>query len=281
MSTNEPPPEQPVPPPSGGYGEAPPPPPPTGGYGEVPPPPPPPAPPGGSGGYSVGNAFSYGWTKFTQNIGQILVAVLVLVGVVIVIQVVGFFIGRAVACDPEVSYNSSTGSMKIDDCGGIFVAQNIVSWIFSLISWVISMIIGAGIVRAALDITEGKELDPKTILTPRKLGDVVVASLLIGIATFVGIILLVIPGLLVMFFTSYTLYFLMDREDLGAIDAIKASFEFTKNNAGNVILWFLISLVAWVIGACLCGIGLIVAVPVVLIGTAYTYKTLNNEPVAA
>jgi uncharacterized membrane protein len=245
------------------------------------PPPPPPAPPGGSGGgYSVGNAFSYGWTKFTQNIGQILIAVLVLVGVVIVIQVVGFFIGRAVACDPEVSYNSSTGSMKIDDCGGIFVAQNIVSWIFSLISWVISMIIGAGIVRAALDITEGKELDPKTILTPRKLGDVVVASLLIGIATFVGIILLVIPGLLVMFFTSYTLYFLMDREDLGAIDAIKASFEFTKNNAGNVILWFLISLVAWVIGACLCGIGLIVAVPVVLIGTAYTYKTLNNEPVA-
>jgi uncharacterized membrane protein len=280
MSTNEPPPEQPVPPP-GGYGEAPPPPPPppTGGYGGTTPPPPP-APAGGASGYSVGNAFSYGWTKFTQNIGQILVAVLVLVGVLIVIQAVGFFIGRAVACEPEVSFTNN-GAVDVDDCSGIFVLQNIVSWVFSLISWVISMIIGAGIVRAALDITEGKDLDPKTILTPRRLGEVVVASLLIGIATFVGFILLVIPGRLVMFFTSYTLYFLMDKEELGAIDAIKASFEFTKTNAGNVLLWFLVSVVAWVIGACLCGIGLVVAVPVVLIGTAYTYKTLNNEPVAA
>ncbi|KQW46916.1 hypothetical protein ASC77_17100 [Nocardioides sp. Root1257] len=282
MSTNEPPPEQPAPPPSGEYGEAPPPPPPpTGGYGQVPPPPPP-APPGGTGGYSVGNAFSYGWTKFTQNVGQILIAVLVLVGVLIVIQAIGFFLGRAAACDPQLTYNSSTGETHLDTCnGGIFVVQNIISWIFSLISWVISMIIGAGIVRAALDITEGKELDPKTILTPTKLPEVIVASLLIGVATFVGFILCVIPGLLIMFFTSYTLYFLMDKQELGAIDAIRASFEFTKNNAGNVILWFLLSVVAWLVGACLCGIGLIVAVPVILIGTAYTYKTLNNEPVAA
>ena len=84
-----------------------------------------------------------------------------------------------------------------------------------------------------------------------------------------------------MFFTSYTLYFLMDREEMGAVDAIKASFDFTKDNAGNVILWFLLSVLAWFVGALLCGVGLIVAIPVVLIGTAYTYKTLNNEPVAA
>ena len=108
----------------------------------------------------------------------------------------------------------------------------------------------------------------------------IIASLVTGIATFVGLVLCVIPGLLVMFFTSYTLYFLMDREELGAIDAIKASFEFTKKHAGNVILWFLVSIAAWFVGALLCGIGLIVAVPVVLIGTAYTYKTLNGETVA-
>lgn len=274
MSTNEPPPPPPPPPPSGPV-------PPTGGYGEAPPPPPPPAPAGGAGGYSVGNAVNYGWAKFTQNLGQILLAVIVLVGVLIVIQLVGYFVGRAVACDPEVSYNATTGSVKVDNCGGIFTLQNTVSWIFSLISWVISMIIGAGIVRAALDITEGKELDPKTILTPTKLGEVIIASLLIGIATFVGFILCIIPGLLVMFFTSYTLYFLMDKPQLGAVDAIKASFEFTKANAANVIVWFLVSVVAWFIGALLCGVGLIVAVPVILIGTAYTYKTLNNEPVAA
>ena len=38
------------------------------------------------------------------------------------------------------------------------------------------------------------------------------------------------------------------------MDAIRASFDFTKNNAGNVILWFLISPVAWFVGAA-CGVG--------------------------
>jgi hypothetical protein len=256
MSTNEPPPEQPVPPPSGGYGEAAPPPPPTGGYGEVPPPPPPGyagAPPVGGGPYSASTAWSYGWKKFTGNLGSILIAILVLVGVQIVFQVVSYFV--------RDSY--------------------IVSFLIGLASWIVSMIIGAGIVRGALDITEGRELDPKTLLTPQKLGEVIVASVLIGIATFIGFILLVIPGLLVAFFTSFTLYFLMDKPELGAIDAIKASFEFTKNNAGNVIVWFLLSLVTYVVGFCLCGVGLIAAIPVIILGTAYTYKTLNNEPVAA
>ena len=263
MSTNEPP-----PPPYESYGESTPPP---------PPPPVPPAPPGGAGGYSVGNAFSYGWNKFTANLGQILVAVLVLVGALIVLQIIGFVVANAAACDPKINLNTG----EVDDCGGFFSLQFFLQWGFSLVSWIVSMIVGAGIVRAALAITEGRDLDPAEIIKPHKLGDVVVASLLIGIATFVGFILCVIPGLLVMFFTSYTLYFLMDREQLGAIDAIKASFDFTKNNAGNVILWFLLSVVAWFVGALLCGIGLIVAIPVVLIGTAYTYKTLNGEPVAA
>jgi uncharacterized membrane protein len=35
------------------------------------------------------------------------------------------------------------------------------------------------------------------------------------------------------------------------------------------------------IGAILCGIGLIVAAPVVLIATAYTYKKFTNQAVAA
>lgn len=227
--------------------------PPSGGYGAPPPPPPPPAPPQGAGGYSAGTAWSFGWNKFTANLGSILIAVLVLVAVQVVVQLVSYFVGDSL----------------------------ILRWIISLAGWVLSMIIGAGLVRGALDITEGRELDPKTLLTPNRLGEVIVASLLISIATFVGLILCVIPGLLVAFFTSFTLYFLMDRADLGAIDAIKASFQFTKNHAGNVIVWFLLCLATYIVGFLLCGVGLIAAIPVILIGTAYTYKTLNGQPVAA
>src|SRR6478736_2497329 len=229
MSTNEPPPEQPPPP----------------SYGETP--------PAGAGGYSVGTAWKYGWDKFVANVGQVLIAVLVLFAVNVGLSILGRLVSDSL----------------------------IVTWVFSLISWIISMIIAAGIVRFALDITEGKALNAATLLTPHKLGEVIVASLIVGILTFVGLILCVIPGLLVMFFTSFTLYFLMDKPELGAIDAIKASFDFTKANAGTVIVWFLLSIATWFVGALLCGVGLIVAIPVVLIGTAYTYKTLNGEPVAA
>ena len=233
MSTNEP----PMPPAGGDY------------YGT--PPPPPSAPPGG-GSYSAGTAWSYGWNKFVANVGQVLIAVLVLVAVQIVFQAI---------------------SWTLRD-------QPVLTFLLGLVSWVISMIIGAGIVRFALDITEGKQLNAATLLTPHRLGEVVIASVIISVLTFVGLILCVLPGLAVMYFTSFTLYFLMDRPELGAIDSIKASFEFTKDNAGSVILWFLLSIGTWVVGALLCGIGLIVAIPVVLIGTAYTYKTLNNQPVA-
>ncbi len=256
MSTNEPPPEQPghTPPADGPPAPPPPPPPPLppGGYG-APPPPAAAGPGAATGDYNVGTAFSYGWNKFTQNLVPILIAIIVLVVVQIAISALSYVVSDSL----------------------------LLRWLFNLVAWVVSMIIGAGIVRGALDITEGKPLDVATLLTPTKLGDVIVVSVLTGIATFIGLILCILPGLAVMFFTSFSLYFLMDRPEIGAVDAIKASFEFTKNNAGNVIVWFLLSLAAWIVGALLCGIGLLVAVPVVLIGTAYTYKTLSGQSVAA
>ena len=216
--------------------------------------PPPPAGPGGAGAYSVGTAWKYGWDKTISNFGQVILAVLALFAVQVALNLISY---------------------AVDD------DNFIVRGLFGLASWVLSLIIGAGIVRYALDVVEGRQLRAATIFTPEKLGDVVVVSVLTGIATFIGLLLCVIPGLLVAYFTSFALYFLMDKPELGAIDAIKASFHFTKDNAGNVILWFLISLATAFVGALLCGVGLLLAIPVVLIGTAYTYKTVNNEPVAA
>lgn len=267
MSTNEPPPDQPPPPP-------------TGGYGEAPPPPPPPAPPAGGNGYSLGNALSYGWTKFQANFGQIIVAVLVLVGVVAVVQIVGYVISNAVQCEPEVHINSA-GQLVGNDCsGGLFALSTFVSLLFSAASFIVSMIISAGIIRFALDITEGRELNPKVLLSTDRLVPVIVASLIVGIATFVGLVLCILPGIIVIFLTQYTLYFLIDK-DMAPVDAIKASVAFTTQNLGNVLIWYIVGGIVALVGFAICFVGAIVSVPVVIIGTAYTYKTLNNEPVAA
>ena len=62
---------------------------------------------------------------------------------------------------------------------------------------------------------------------------------------------------------------------------MKASFNFVKDHLGDVFILFIVSYVAYAIGGAICGIGLLVAVPVVTIATAFTYKKLTNQAVAA
>ncbi len=66
---------------------------------------------------------------------------------------------------------------------------------------------------------------------------------------------------------------------MGAVDAIKASYELvTQNLAHTLVYWLLASLIT-LVGACLCGLGLLVAIPVALVGYAYTYRRLQSQPV--
>ncbi len=75
------------------------------------------------------------------------------------------------------------------------------------------------------------------------------------------------------------MYFILDQ-DLGAWESIKASFSFVKDNIGNLLLLLILTWIALFVGALLCGLGLFVAVPVVVIAQAYAYKMLRGQPVA-
>ena len=270
MSMNEPPPPGQAPPP--------PPPPPTGGYGETPPPPPPaPSYGGGDGsGYSLGNALSYGWAKFQANMGQILVSAVVLVVGLGVVAVLGTLVMNALTTDASCSVKN--GSLTCTDGTGFFgrlLLQSLLSAVLLVVAW----IIGAGLVRASLNVTEGRPFLFSDVIKTDKLGSVVVASVIIAVATFVGTLLCYLPGLVVGFATSYTLYFIVDK-DMAPIDAIKASVNFVKDNLAATIVWYIVGGLIAAVGFLVCVVGALVSVPVVLLGTAYTYKTLNHEPVA-
>jgi len=271
MSTNEPPPEQ-IPPP-------PPPPPPAGGYGEAPPPPPPPAPAYGGGdstGYSLGNALSYGWAKFQANTAQIIMSALILVVVLVVVGVLGSVVMGALTTDASCSVKD--GSLTCDDGTGFFgrlILQSLLSALVLVFAW----IVGAGLVRASLNVTAGRPFLFSDVVKTDNLGSVVVASLIIAVATFVGTIMCYLPGLVVGFATSYTLFFIIDK-NMAPVDAIKASVMFVKDNLANTIVWYVVGGLVAAVGFVICVVGALVSVPVVLLGTAYTYKTLNHEPVA-
>lgn len=221
------------------------------------------APPAATGGASVGDAFNYGWQKFQQNVGPILVTVLVLLVISFVIQ---FFIQFVVLASVA---NDSTGLL-----GFILIGA------YSLIAVLLNFLIQMAIIRAGLILTEGRPLEQKDLLSTDQIGPYVIASILLSIGVGIGFILCFIPGLIVLFFGQWFGYFVLDRKQ-EPVDALKSSFTFVNENLGTVIVFFLASLLAYFIGAILCGIGLLVAIPVVVIAQAYLYKRLTGLPVAA
>ena len=225
--------------------------------------------------YSVGNAFSYAFKKFQDNLlPLILITLIILVGAA-VIQVVGNVIQAAVV-DP-VTYNFNTGQYE-GGGGGFFGIAMILSFLFGALSFVFNLVIQSGIIKGSLMLTRGRKLEFGTAFSGINWGQVIVAALIIGVMTFVGLILCILPGLLVIFFTSYALYFVIDRNQ-DAMTAIKSSFGLVKDHFGVLILFFLASLAAYIVGACLCGVGLLAAIPIVVVAQAYTFRTLTNDPV--
>jgi len=167
-----------------------------------------------------------------------------------------------------------------DTSGGTpFIVQFGLQALFMMIFFVYAQIVGAGIIRGALGITEGREFQAAEVFKFDNIGPVVVTSLITGAATFVGILLCVVPGIVIAFLTSYSLFFVVDK-NMAPMDAIKASVDFTKNNLGQTLVWYIVGGIVAEVGFLICGVGALVSIPVVLVGTAFTYKKLTGQPVA-
>lgn len=207
------------------------------------------------GDVTVGSAFNYGWEKFQKNVGPILIAMLA--------YMVGSFFIYIIAIAAISSLDA-----------GLF-GQLLIQIVFALIFGLVQM----AIIRASLQIIDGQELQLSTMFATEQLGQYILAVILVAIATGIGYVLCIIPGIIISFFAAYFGYFLLDRK-LGAVDAIKASFTFVQENLGTLVVFFLACIAAEIVGAILCGVGLFVAIPVVLIAQAYMYRRLSGGTVA-
>ncbi|HUX70230.1 MAG TPA: hypothetical protein VMV41_06955 [Cellulomonadaceae bacterium] len=259
------------PPPPGSY-----PPPPGGGYGPpgaMPPAPQPYGAPGGPQAVGIGEAFNYGWTKFTANVGPILLAVLVYGAVIAIVGGIfyGLLVASAVASANNDPYRTSSGMFGAGIGFGTIV--------FYVVIILLGYLAQAGMVRGALHVTYGRPLEFKTFFQFDNLGGVIGASLLIGLGTGVGMVLCIIPGIVFAFFAQFALYFVLDKQQ-GAVEAIRSSFSLVNKNLGTVVVLFLAVYVVQAIGFMLCGIGQLIAFPLTMIATAYLYRRMLGEPVA-
>lgn len=210
--------------------------------------------PGTGGGVATletGAAIGYGWNKFVQYIGQFIVIAIIIV----VVQVIFWAVGQGVGGG-------------VGGTGGI-----IISLMFSALSIFVSLLLQAGLVRAALAVTRGETPEPSMLFQTQGMGPYVVGALLVALLTFIGFFVFCIGALIVMFFTLFWQYFVLDR-GASAGEAISGSFNLVKNNAGTVLVF---AIVVIVLNFITCGL----AFGVTTIATAYAFKVLHNESVAS
>ncbi|MDQ0373455.1 hypothetical protein [Cellulomonas humilata] len=254
-------------PPPPAYGQAPPGayPPPAGGYGApmIQPSP-------------VGEAFSYGWKKFTQSGGLFIGAALVwFVIAAIVLTIVGAIFGGFGALLSTGNGDGPGPGLQVGFSFGWFV--------FSAAAAILGYLIQAAFIRAALDVTEGRQLSFGDFFKFVEPGPVILTALILAlISAVLGIFPIIGPlaSLVVNFLLIFVFWFVIDKH-LQPVDALKASYALVTRNLSTTVLFYLLSIAIYFAGAILCGIGLFVAVPVVLLSTAFLFKRLLGDPIAA
>ncbi|MGW6425852.1 hypothetical protein ACWF82_24530 [Nocardia sp. NPDC055053] len=210
----------------------------------------------------VGDAIGYGWDKFKNN--AVVWVAIVLIAFIIQVAI-NFLFGLGNTTDTDADGDFSIGF-------GIW------QFIGTVVSAIIGYLISAAFVRGALHETDGRKPGFGDFFKFTNVGAVILAGILVGLATGIGLVLCILPGLVIAFFTWWTMQFVIDR-DQDAITAIKSSFSAISSNAGPLLLLALALFGINIVGALLCGLGLLVTVPLTIIASTYAYRVVTGGPV--
>lgn len=276
-----PPPGDVPPPPVGGAGAMPPPPPqPSAPPPSAPPPPPPYGAPPATGGYSPVTAIQYGWAKFAKSPATLLVPALVLLVVFLVIEAVIYWILNVTLLGTHDCTRTIFGTEVDTQCGPGLAVRLLGAALSGGIATFLQAVFGAGLVKSALNVVDGREVNVGDIFSYAGKAEVVSTAAILGALSFVGTLLCYFPAIIVSFLTAFTMFYVVDK-GLSGVDAVKASVSLVTSKIGETILFYILAAVVLIVGVILCLVGLLAAVPVVLAGAAYTFRVLNNEPVTA
>lgn len=223
-----------------------------------PPPPPPPPPPGqpygggaGAAPVSVGEAVSYGWAAYWKNVGPMIVIAVVIVAIEIVFSLIG----------------TATDSVFFQI-------------VFNLIGWLLGLFLALGWFRVALEVTQGRRPEVGDVFRAEGYGPYIVASIVFGIGFFIGLLLCVIPGIIFAVVFGFYGFVAAERGNtVRPMETLQRAADITRGYRwqlfGLAIVLALINLV----GALLCGVGLLFTLGITIIAWAYTYRRLSNEPI--
>lgn len=231
-----------------------------------------------SGGSGVSEAFQYGWTKFQQNIGEIIIAIVVwFVALVVAVGVTwllaGIFLTSSVG-----TYDPQTGTYSGGSSLGFF--GFLLTWaIGAFVIFAAYFIAGVAFLRVGLLATKGDRIEKSKLFSTENLGPYILTVLLMVLVISIGSMLCYLPGLVAALFLFFAPFYALDR-GMGPMESFRASVTLVNRNLAKVIVLFIGAMIALALGYIVCFVGIIIAYPVVMIAYAYMYRQLNGEPIA-
>jgi uncharacterized membrane protein len=197
------------------------------------------------GPFSIKEAFSFGWQKTKEHFWFFLASLLAFG---IVFTVINMFVER--------------------DGADSIAAQ--------FLLYIVNALMGLGLINAVLAVCEGKVPGSSSFKTDLiSFLKFLVTQLVFSVMVFVGFLLLIIPGVIIMLRFFYTPYILLDKKG-GIGESFKESWRITKGSSWELLILFLVTVGINIAGAIALGVGLFVTIPLTMIATGFVYKKLSG-----
>jgi uncharacterized membrane protein len=188
-------------------------------------------------------------------------------------------IAFALAPSPVTTYDSYGSGFEYSASTSLGFASIAVLVLGGIVMLVAIAAMESAYYGGLLDIANGQPVSAGSFFKPRMVGSVIIATVLIGIASVIGSLCFIL-GIAVAIFTLFTTVAIVER-GLPPIDGIKASIDIAKANFVQVLLTWLLAAVILTVGLLACGIGVLVSAPVSVLYVVYAYRRLTGGQIAA
>lgn len=207
-----------------------------------------------------GDIFRHAWNTWKDNLGLVVGAAVVVLG----ISFVASFIGGMVESVLEVN-------------GKATLESNVFSIFFNIATNLLSIFLGIGNVQLCLALLRGELGSTSMIFSGgERFLPTVLVSLVFGLMIFGGLLLLIVPGVIVMFRFWPAYYLVVDRR-IPVMQSFGLAYEITRGNSLNsFLLWICGMLIAFV-GLLVCFVGIIFAQPLVLLMVGAGYLMMSGQ----
>ena len=145
--------------------------------------------------------------------------------------------------------------------------------LLNVLTFIVNAIIGMGLIKISLEFIDKKKPKFSDLFHTKSLINFILGSLIRGVVTVIGFILLIIPGIIFSIRLQYVTYLIVDK-NLPPVEAVKKSWNMTKGNTWNLFFFGILLFLVNVLGAILLLIGLFVTVPLTMLATAFVYRKL-------